>query len=90
MIRAVDAGIEAEAPSDCPLTLYDRKHFLTYARLIDAANEGVEWKLAVSSILQRDVVGDPDAAKFCYDSHMARARWIASEGLKGILKGTKD
>ena len=90
MIRAVDAGIEAVAPSDGLLTLYDRKHFLTYARLIDAANEGMDWKLAVSSILQRDVVGDPDAAKLCYDSHLARARWIVSEGLEGILKGKQD
>ena len=87
MVRAVGTGIEDLAPSDSVLTDYDRKHFLTYARLIDAANEGVEWKTAAASILQRNVVGDPDAAKLCYDSHLARTRWIASEGLEGILKG---
>jgi len=63
------------------LTYYDRQHFLTYARLIDADKEGADWKSSAEKILQRDVENDPHGAELCYRSHLARARWIIGAGL---------
>jgi hypothetical protein len=81
----VEPRIQAEAPSDDALTYYDRQHFLTYARLIDADKEGADWKASAAKILQRDVENDLHAAELCYRSHLARARWIIGAGLNKIL-----
>lgn len=73
----IDPRIQAQAPSDDTVTYYDRQHFLTYARLIDADNEGADWRKSAASILYRDVESEPAAAELCYRTHLARARWIA-------------
>lgn len=74
-------ALKAETPSDDVLTYYDRQHFLTYARLLDADKEGADWRSTAANILQRDVEGDPNAAKICYYSDMQRARWVDGAGL---------
>jgi hypothetical protein len=80
----IEPRIRAEAPSDEVLTYYDRQHFLTYARLLDADKERADWKSSASKILQRDVEDDPQAAELCYRSHLARARWVVGAGLDKI------
>ena len=77
--------VDPVAPSEKALTLYDREHYLHYARLIDADNEGTDWQIAAAAILECDVARDPNAARLCFDSHLARARWIIGEGLDTIL-----
>jgi hypothetical protein len=81
----VEPRIQAKAPSEDALTYYDRQHFLTYARLIDADTEGADWKMSAEKILQRDVEADRHGAELCYRSHLARARWIIGAGLNKIL-----
>ena len=85
----IEPRIKAEAPSDDALTYYDRQHFVTYARLLDADKEGADWQSSAAKILQRDVEGDPDAAALCYHSHMERARWVIGAGLTKI-KGNDE
>jgi hypothetical protein len=80
----IEPRIRAEAPSDEELTYYDRQHFLTYARLLDADKEGADWRLSADKILQRDVEDDPHGAELCYRSHLARARWVIGAGLDKI------
>lgn len=82
--------IDPVAPSENTLTLYDRQHYLHYARLIDADNDGTDWQIAAAVILECDVARDPDTARLCFDSHLARARWIIGEGLDVILKQSDD
>ena len=82
--------VDPVAPSEKALTLYDREHCLHYARLIDADNEGTDWQIAAANILECDVARDPDTARLCFDSHLARARWIIGEGLDVILKQSDD
>jgi hypothetical protein len=81
----IEPRIQPQAPCDEALTYYDRQHFLTYARLIDAEKEGTDWKLSAEKILQRDVEADPHGAELCYRSHLARAWWIVGAGLNKIL-----
>ena len=77
--------VDPLAPTSASVTPYDRTHYLLYARLIDAEDGGGDWKVAAGAILECDVAHDPEAAKLCYDSHLARARWIVGEGLDSLL-----
>jgi len=64
------------------ITLYDRQHFMTYARLLSAEREGINWRDGVREILRQDPDKDPRQARICWESHLERARWIATEGLQ--------
>lgn len=68
------------APSD-GVTTYDRTHLMTYAELLDADARGVTWQQAAFDILGIDPEADTETARVCWDSHLARARWIVREGL---------
>lgn len=69
------------APSESVVTDYDRAHFLTYARLLDAADESADWRESARTILGCDGAADDESVRRCWDSHLARARWIIGEGL---------
>ncbi len=64
---------------------YDRRHLLTYAELLDAAEGGIDWRAGALDILQIDPIADPERARSCWDSHLARARWIVGAGLATAL-----
>ena len=68
------------------ITLYDRQHFLTYARLLDAERDEVEWRDGVREILRQDPEADPRQAKICWESHLERARWIATVGFQEAVE----
>lgn len=78
----VDSIIEFQkrAPDEAAVTSYDARQFLTYARLLDAEAAGIDWREGAAIILECDVEGDPEAARLCWDSHVARAHWIVREG----------
>jgi hypothetical protein len=78
--------LDSLAPSDTPVTDYDRRNLLTYAELLDAADAGVDWKDGSLDILGIDPVADADRARCCWDSHLARARWIIGEGLGAAIE----
>lgn len=67
------------------VTDYDRVHALSYLRLLDADAARADWREAASLILGLDVAADPDAARRIHDHHLARARWMASAGYRGLL-----
>jgi len=76
---------------DCPpesdkLTEYDEHHLVTYLRLLDAAEEGADWREAISIIFHLDPERNPTRAKTIYDSHLARARWITEQGYRHLLR----
>lgn len=68
------------------VTSYDERHFVTYLRLIDAADENADWREAVSLIFGIDPDLDPERAKSVHDSHLARARWMCASGYRHLLK----
>jgi hypothetical protein len=67
-------------------TDYDRLHLMTYAELLDADRDGVAWEQGASAILGLDPAADPEGARLCWDSHLARARWIVGEGLASAVE----
>ncbi len=65
---------------------YDERHFVTYLRLLDAAEEGADWREAVSIIFGIDPEFEPERAKLVHDSHLARALWMTNTGYRHLLE----
>lgn len=73
------------APDGPDLTAYDRDQMPTYLRLIDAADDGADWREAVEVIFGVDPNADLERARATYDSHLARARWISAQGYQSLV-----
>lgn len=78
--------LQALAPAGEDVLDYDRRNLLTYAELLDAADAGLDWREGSLDILGIDPVADADRARCCWDSHLARARWIVGEGLGAAIE----
>jgi hypothetical protein len=79
-----------KAPTDAIMTAYDHAHFLTYARVLDAERDGLDWAVGLQSILYRDFGDDVAAGKLCWDSHVGRAHWIVKDGIAILLEDAKS
>ena len=77
---------EDRPPESQKLTAYDERHLVTYLRLLDAADEGADWREIVSIIFGLDPERDPERARTIHDSHLARARWMAEFGYRDLLR----
>jgi len=66
-----------EAPDATELTPYDEARMVLYLRLRDAEAAGADWRGVARIVLERDVVGEPEKAHRCWESHLKRAQWIA-------------
>lgn len=76
-----------EPPTDDRITDYDRAHFKTYLRLLDADAEGADWKEAVEIIFGIDPNRNRDHALHVHSTHLARARWMTEHGYRHLLRG---
>lgn len=89
------------APTLDRVTQYDVMHMLTYVILVDESGDGLEldeyqkrwhgqspppWEWMARKYLGRDPEIDPEKAKACYDSHLARAKWFHAEGMRLYLE----
>ena len=74
-------------PSSEHLTEYDRRHFKTYARLLDAAAEDADWREVASIVLGLDPSAAPDHAHRIHAAHLERARWMTTTGYRDLLGG---
>lgn len=84
----LDAPIEDEPPGDEHVTAYDRLHFITYARLLDAQQDpSATWQEVARILLRLDPDGDPVRAWCVYDAHLARARWMTQIGYRDLIPG---
>lgn len=79
--HSLDISVFDEAPEDPVITLYDERHFLTYARLLDAETDGSDWREAAQAILHCDVNADAERALRCWETHLARAHWVITAGV---------
>lgn len=83
----LDAPLQEMAPTAAHLTDYDRQHLKTYLRLLDAADDGADWREVAVLVLGLDIAADPDQARQTHDSHLARARWMTAHGYRDLLRG---
>jgi Uncharacterized conserved protein (DUF2285) len=78
-------AFEERPPDSAELTAYDERHLATYLRLLDADEEGADWKEAVKIIFGLDAEREPQRARIVYDGHLARARWMTQSGFRHLL-----
>ncbi|PBC09405.1 DUF2285 domain-containing protein [Mesorhizobium sp. WSM3859] len=74
------------APTADQLTEYDRDHIKLYARLLDAADDGADWREVVEILFGIDLAKEPQRARRIHDCHLARARWMARSGYRHLLR----
>nr|WP_157348247.1 DUF2285 domain-containing protein [Bradyrhizobium pachyrhizi] len=82
----LDLTVDDVAPSGASLTVYDEEHLATYWRLLDADAEGTDWREVARVVLHVDPARDWDRARRAFDSHLARAKWIADDGYRQLLR----
>jgi hypothetical protein len=76
-----------DQPPDLPhITPYDERHLRTYLRLLDAAEEGADWREVVQVLFGLDPTCEPERARTVHDSHLARARWMSRVGYRDLLR----
>ena len=72
-------------PQSDELTGYDEEHLVTYLRIMDAVDEGADWKEIAQVIFGADSMMDEASAKRQFQSHLARAKWISTSGYSHLL-----
>ena len=72
-------------PDGATITDYDKKHFVTYLRLLDAAADHASWREAVTIIFAISPDREPERAKRVHDSHLERAQWMTAHGYRHLL-----
>ena len=81
---------ENRAPADDRITAYDERHFITYLRILDAAEDGADWREVVNIVFGLDATAEPDRARLVHDSHLERARWMTSHGYRHLLDKSRE
>lgn len=75
-----------DAPAGDALTDYDRAHVELYARLLDATDDGADWREVVKVLFGIEPALESDRARRVYESHLARARWMSTTGYRHLLR----
>jgi hypothetical protein len=83
----LNAKVADTAPDEPILTPYDEQHAVIYVRLLDAEKANVNWQEVARIVLQIDPIAEPERARRAYDSHLARAKWMARHGYRQLLSG---
>jgi hypothetical protein len=82
----LDPDVADTAPSDSVLTVYDEQHIVTYLRRLEVDAEGADWRDVARIVLHRDP--ESDRTRRAFESHLARAKWMAESGYRELLRGT--
>jgi hypothetical protein len=82
----LDPSVADLAPSDPELTRYDEEHLITYLRMLDADADNADWHEVARLVLHIDPILEPNRARRAFDSHLARAKWMTSDGYRHLLR----
>ena len=70
------------APVGPIITTYDEEHIDTYLRVLNAAQDGADWREISRNVLRVDPDHDAERARAVFDSHLARAKWMTHQLLR--------
>ncbi len=84
------AQFEDRAPSDDHITDYDERHFITYLRILDGADEGADWREVAQILFGLDPGTEAERARQVHDSHLERARWMTTHGYRHLLDKSRQ
>lgn len=82
----LDPHIADVAPAGPALTSYDEKHMITYMRLLDADQQGADWRDVSRIVLRIDPEIEANRARLAFESHLSRARWMTEQGYRHLLR----
>lgn len=85
-----DPTVAQLAPDGPALTKYDTQHLATYLRLLDAEEAGENWEEVAQIVLNLDSKSDKTGARRTWESHLARAHWLTTNGYRLLLRGGSD
>lgn len=85
----LDPDITDDVPWSESVTAYDERHLITYLRLLDAQNEGADWREVARIVLHRDAGDEPDRTRRCWEAHLRRANWMVKHGYRSLLTDAK-
>lgn len=80
-----ECRFDDQAPDLPVLTPYDDAHLIDYLRLLDADEEGADWREVVAILFEIDPAAEPERAQRMHTSHLARARWMTEVGYAHLL-----
>jgi len=86
-MTAASEPVADAPPASDHVTAYDRAHFKTYLRLLDAAQEDADWREVAVIVLGLDPAADPERAQRVHAAHLERARWMTQVGYREIAEG---
>ncbi len=86
----LDPDVADHVPWSDNLTSYDKQHFVTYVRLLDAEAEKADWQEVARIVLHRDPEADPDRTRRCWEGHLKRAKWMTERGYRKLLTEARD
>ncbi|WP_245446297.1 DNA -binding domain-containing protein [Mesorhizobium kowhaii] len=69
----VEPGLKEEVPWSDSLTTYDKEHFRTYLRFLDASADNASYAEMAQVMLGIDAVQEPERAWKAARSHLDRA-----------------
>jgi hypothetical protein len=84
--RPLDPPVADMAPVEPVLTGYDEQHLITYIRLLDADEEGADWREVARIVLKIDPEKEPARAQRMWASHLDRAKWMTSSGYRFLCR----
>jgi hypothetical protein len=82
----LDPQIADVAPNGPVLTAYDEEHMITYMRVLDADQQGADWRDVSRIVLRIDPDNEADRARVAFESHLSRARWMTEQGYRRLLR----
>ncbi|AZO18095.1 DUF2285 domain-containing protein [Mesorhizobium sp. M2A.F.Ca.ET.043.05.1.1] len=74
-----------EVPWSDRITAYDKDHFTTYMRLLDASADNATEEEMAHVILGIDPAREPERAQNVLRSHLDRANWVVTSGYKDLF-----
>ncbi|AZN98046.1 MAG: DUF2285 domain-containing protein [Mesorhizobium sp.] len=74
-----------EVPWSDRVTAYDKDHFTTYMRLLDASADNATEEEMAHVILGIDPAREPERARNVLRSHLNRANWVVTSGYKDLF-----
>ncbi|ARP67241.1 MULTISPECIES: DNA -binding domain-containing protein [Mesorhizobium] len=80
-----DMAITDEVPWSDGITAYDKEHFTTYMRLLDASGDDASEEEMAHLILGIDPRREPERARKAVRSHLDRANWVMTSGYKELF-----
>jgi hypothetical protein len=57
-----------------------------YLRLLDANEDGADWREVAAIVLELDVTQDPERARRTWETHLVRAIWMTETGYRHLLQ----